>query len=305
MQEKKADKARRKLEREKEKEEELRRQEEEEARRAQEEFRRAEKKRKKKEKARQEATLRAEMKKDVTMHAALMMNEIKDDWINQWKTKVLPTLTGGRIDAKGKKKVVYQTGSDSQSEGSEEGSDTSVTQELSAKASRLCITKKRKRETGVALENSPLMELPPKRTPRGATGKTGKAMVPMTRARSERFRTPISAKKKTPVRTRLSKLTKSGNKKTPPSGRMTPASRVLARLRYRDSIMHELKGCSANELQRFCKDEGIPYTGKVDAIFDLAEHRAQQHANVPPQAEVIRIADSTDVGVSASGDTQE
>ncbi|GBG71674.1 hypothetical protein CBR_g9088 [Chara braunii] len=305
IQAKKAEKARHKLEREREQEEELRRQEEEEARRAQEELRRAEKKRKKEKKEKQDADLRAEMKKDVTMHAAILMSEIKDDWINQWKTKVLPTLAGGLGDVKGKEKVVCNSESDHYSEGSGEDSDTSVTQDLSVKANRLCITEKHKRENNVVLENSPPMELPPKRTPQQVGGRMQKTNLRLTRARAKKIRTPISSKRKTPVRTPLVKVMKPAGKKSPPSGRMTPASRILARLRYRDSIMHELKDCNADELQRFCKEEGIPYVGKVDAIFDLAEHRAQQYATVPPQVEVIRIADSADVCASDSGETKE
>ncbi|GBG60447.1 hypothetical protein CBR_g5622 [Chara braunii] len=272
VQAKKAEKARRKLEREKEREEEQRRQEEEDEKKRQEELRCTEKQRKKAKKAKQEATLRAKMKKDVTLHAAMLMNEIKNDWINQWKAEVLPTLGGGRCDAKGKKKVEYVSGSDYHSGGSDDDSDTSVTQELSVKTSGLCITEKRKREEDVPMENSPPMELLPKRTPRGGTAKSYKA--PMTRARSRRVRTPIPAKKKTAVKTPFSKLTKSTLKKSSPRGRLTPASRTLARLRYRDAVMHELKDCNVDELQRYCKDEGVPYVGKFDAIFNLADHRA-------------------------------
>ncbi|GBG81085.1 hypothetical protein CBR_g31643 [Chara braunii] len=79
VQAKKDEKARRKLEKEKEKEDERRRLEEEEVIRSQEEARREAKLRKKEKKAKQEAALRAEMKKDVTMHAAILISEIKDD----------------------------------------------------------------------------------------------------------------------------------------------------------------------------------------------------------------------------------
>ncbi|GBG72439.1 hypothetical protein CBR_g12015 [Chara braunii] len=242
------DRVRRKLKREKEMEEERRRQEEEDERRMQKELRRAEKKHKKAEKARQEATLRAEMKKDVMLHAAMMMKGIKDDWINKWKSEVLPTLTGGRNDSKGKEKVVYASESDYHSDGSDDGSDTRVTQELSIKTSGLCLTEKRKRAEDVVLENNPPMELPPKRTPQRGAVKSYKANLPMTRARQKRARTPTPAKKKTPVKTPLSKMTMSPLKKSPPSGRLTPTSRTLARLRYRDAIMCELKDCNADEL---------------------------------------------------------
>ncbi|GBG90507.1 hypothetical protein CBR_g50852 [Chara braunii] len=251
VQAKKDEKARRKMEREKEKEEEKRRLEEEKAMRAQVEARREAKLCKKEKKAKQEATLRAKMKKDVTVHASLLMSEIKDDWINQWKTVVLPALAGGTGDVKGKKKVVYQLAEESDSNYNSSDSETSVTPELSAETRRLCISEKRKRGKEAMPENNPSMELPPKRTPQRVGVKMDKADLRMTRAKSKRgVRTPIPAKKKTPIKTPLIKMLKSGQIKTPPSERLTPAGRALARLRYRDSIMHELKDCNADELQR-------------------------------------------------------
>ncbi|GBG66160.1 hypothetical protein CBR_g57042 [Chara braunii] len=294
------------MEREKEKEEEKRRLEEEEAMRAQEEACWEAKLRKKEKKAKQEAALRAEMKKDVTVHAALLMSEIKDDWINQWKTSVLPALAERTGDVRGKKKVVYHSAEESDPNYNNSDSETSVTQELSAETRRLRISEKRKRGEEARLVNNPPMELPPKRTPQRLGIKTGKADLRTTRARSKRgVRTPIPTKRKTPVKTSLTKLVKSGQMKSPLSGRITPAERALARLRYRDSIMHELKDCNDDELQRYCKDKGILYVGKVDAIFDLAEHQAQQqYAAASPQTEVVRIADSTDVRDEDSADTQ-
>ncbi|GBG66901.1 hypothetical protein CBR_g72656 [Chara braunii] len=162
---KKEEKSRRKLEKAREKEEEMRRLEEEEARRLEEEMRREARKLKKQEKAKKEAILRAEMKKDATLHAALMMNEIKDDWISEWKTSVLPTLIAGVKDVKGKKNIDCPSKEDSLSDYSDEGSETSVMQELSEKTGKLCITEKRKREEGVGIGDNPPMELPPKRTP--------------------------------------------------------------------------------------------------------------------------------------------
>ncbi|GBG71641.1 hypothetical protein CBR_g9057 [Chara braunii] len=270
---KKEEKARRKLEKERAKEAERLRIEEEEARSAQEEARREAKKRRKEEKAKQEATLKAALKKDVTMHVAMLMSEIKDDWIRQWKTTVLPTLTGGGCDVKGKKQVKFEKEEGSGTECSSEGSEMSVMQELSEKTERLCITEKRKRTEDLSFADSPPMEAPPKRTPNRGVVRFGEPSPRTTRARTKGARTPIPAKRRSPIKTPLLKFTKN-RKQSPPSGKLTPASKSLTRLRLRDAIMRELKDCNAEELQRFCKDEGIQYGGKIDAIFDLAEHRS-------------------------------
>ncbi|GBG91376.1 hypothetical protein CBR_g52263 [Chara braunii] len=123
---KKEEKARRKIEKERAREAERLRVEEEEARLAQEEARREAKKRKKKEKAKQEADLKAALKKDVTMHAAMLMTEIKDDWLQQWKTTVLPTLAGGELDVKGKKQVKHEIEEGSGMECSSQAADRCV-----------------------------------------------------------------------------------------------------------------------------------------------------------------------------------
>ncbi|GBG82994.1 hypothetical protein CBR_g36523 [Chara braunii] len=296
---KKEAKARRKLEREREKEEERRRMEEEEARRAEEEDRREAKLRKKQEKAKKEATTRAEMKKEVTLHAAMLMSEIKDDWIRQWKTSMMPVTVAGNKDEKGKKRVEYGSDAESSSGCSSEGSETSVTQELSEKTRQLCITEKRKREEDVPLEGSPPMELPPKRTPYKGGIKITEPCERVTRSKARRkcVRTPIPAKMKTPVKTLITKTLKSAKKKTPPSGRITPANKALLRLRYRDAIIRELKDCAADELQRICKEEGLHYDGKIDAILDIAEYRSRvRFAGEEREVEVIPVSDSTDAG---------
>ncbi|GBG64046.1 hypothetical protein CBR_g40293 [Chara braunii] len=298
---KKEEKARHKLEKERGKEEERLRKEEKEARLAQEEARREAKRLEKEAKAKQEAILKAEMKKDVTMHATMLMSEIKDDWIKQWKTSVLPSLAGDGGDVKGKKQVRYEAKEDSGTGYSSEGSETSVTQEISEKTERL-ITEKRKRVEDTSIADSPPMETPGKRTPRRECGEQSRRV---TRARTKGARTPIPAKKRSPIKTPLPKLTKN-RKQSPPSGRLTPASKSLTRLRFRDAVMKELKDCNADELQRYCKKEGILYAGKIDVIFDLVEHRAQvQFPSFVPASEVIRICNSIDEGAVSSTENLE
>ncbi|GBG83249.1 hypothetical protein CBR_g36864 [Chara braunii] len=277
VQAKKEEKAIHKLEKARAIEEERLKQEEEDARLAQEAARREAKKQKKEAKAKQEAILKAEMKKEVTMHAALLMSEIKDDSIQQWKTFVIPTLAGDRCDIKGKKEVVHEP---------EYG-------------------KKRKRADDVPIGDSPPMEAPPKRTLMRGCIRIGEHSQRVTRARTKGTRTPIRAKKHSPIKTPLSKLTKY-RKLSPPSGKLTSASKSLSRLRFRDSVTKELKDCNAKELQRYGKDEGIPYVGKIDAIFDLAEHREQlRFPCIVLASDVIQISESKDVEANASTENQK
>ncbi|GBG72789.1 hypothetical protein CBR_g12357 [Chara braunii] len=256
---KKEEKGRRKWEKEQEKEEARRREEEEETQRAAEAARQEAKNKKKDEKEKQDALLRAEMKKDATLHAAMMMSEIKDDWLHQWKTLMLPMLKGGIKEDKEKKKVEFLSEEEEESEYGSEKSKTSVMQELSEKAGKLCITEKRKREDDVVLDDSLPMELPAKRTPHWNILRMGELSTRVTRSKSKTKGacTPITTRRKTPVKTPLAKVVKSNKKRSPPSGRLTPASKALAKLRYRDAIIKELKECNADELQRICREGGL------------------------------------------------
>ncbi|GBG87800.1 hypothetical protein CBR_g45956 [Chara braunii] len=142
------------------------------------------------------------MTKEVTLHAAMLMSEIKDDSLNQWKTSTMPSLVAGTKDVKGKKKVEYAPDVDTSSDYSDEGSETSVMQDLSEKTRQLCIAEKRNREDDVVFEDSPPMELPPKRTPpKGGIKLTEMNVERLTRskARKKGGCTPILAKKRTPI----------------------------------------------------------------------------------------------------------
>ncbi|GBG86901.1 hypothetical protein CBR_g44357 [Chara braunii] len=201
------------------------------------------------------------MKREVALHATLLMSEIKDDWINEMKSSLMPALLAGKVDAKGKKKLEPAQVAGSSSDDSDDRSETSVTQEISDKARQLCISEKRKRFDDVAIEGSPPMELPTKRTPRKTTARPVLISDRMTRSKAKKKGGGIAirTKRKSPVKTPLAKVLKSAKKSTPPSGRITPASKALLRLRFRDAIMRELKDCNADELQRICREEGLHY----------------------------------------------
>ncbi|GBG63960.1 hypothetical protein CBR_g39963 [Chara braunii] len=286
---KKEEKARRK----REKEEAKRCEAEEVEKRAIEEAKREAKQQKKREKARNEAELRAEMRKDMSLQCAIMLSEIKDSWVEEWRQTALPAVRA--VDPKGKKKLQYEV-EEVVSDASGDGSETSVTQELSEKTGKLFISEKRKREANVVLEGSPPMETSAKRTPKRGTGKQTDLSMRLTRSKTAKKtgRIPIPAKKKTPVKTPLSKIVRSAKKKTPQSRATPDASGALARLRYRDAVIKELKDLEAPELQKICRDEGLHYDKKIEAIFDIVEHQTQITFEEAPvdEAEVIRIADS-------------
>ncbi|GBG63386.1 hypothetical protein CBR_g38008 [Chara braunii] len=210
-----------------------------------------------------------------------------------------------RCDIKEKKQVILEPEHESESEYSSEGSETSVTQELSEKTGRLCITEKRKRSDDVPIGDSPPMKAPLKCTPMRGCVRMGEHCQRVARAKTKGTRTPIRAKKHSPIKTPLSKLTKN-RKLSPPRGKLTSSSKSLSRLRFCDSIMKELKDCNAEELQRYCKDEGIPYVGKIDVIFDLAEHRVQlRFPCIIPTTDIIHISESKDVEADASTENLE
>ncbi|GBG59045.1 hypothetical protein CBR_g24391 [Chara braunii] len=218
---------------------------------------------KKLEKARREAQLeaqrRAEVPKDNDIHLAIRLSEMEENFSSKMKCVIEPLK---ELIKKGKKKVTYASGSNS---AADKASDTSVTQELSERTGRLCISEKRKQGPEQVVENSPPMELPPKRTPkRGALWPTTLAGR-LTRSKKT-VKSPGSAKRKTPVKTPLAAILKTPTKTATP---MTIGA--LQRLRYRDGVMKDLKNLDATELQRICKEEGVPYDGKIDAIFAIAD----------------------------------
>ncbi|GBG89703.1 hypothetical protein CBR_g49556 [Chara braunii] len=152
----------------------------------------------------------------------------------------------------------------------------------------LCISEKRKRGPDVACEGSPPMELPAKRTPRRAARPGGFAGR-LTRAKSWTQKTP------TP-------------KKTPPSIRKkTPAAiGLVGRLRFEKRVMKDLKNLDALVLQNICKDEGIPYNGKFEAIFDIAAQRTHVAYGSDDEEEAVVVPGTgTDMVAEVEGNVKE
>ncbi|GBG88353.1 hypothetical protein CBR_g47051 [Chara braunii] len=185
-------KARRKLEKEEAKRRELAMKEQEEEERRIHEI----KAQKKKEKRRLEAERRAELK-ELGMHLTMQVSEMEDKSVHRMH-QVVAEFRPVPLD-KGKR-AMYSEDDDY----SGQDSDTSVTQELCERTTELHITEKRKRGPERAVGDRPPMESPAKRTPRRANRQvafTGRMMS----ARTKVVKSPGSAKRKTPVKTPLSK----------------------------------------------------------------------------------------------------
>ncbi|GBG92438.1 hypothetical protein CBR_g55375 [Chara braunii] len=251
----------------------------------------AERKAKKKmDKMRREAEVkaerRAELRKDNDIHLVIRLSEMEDNFSAKMKCVTEPLK---ELLKKGKRKVTYASASDTTSE---EASDTSVTQELSEQAGRLFISEKRKRGPEQVVGDSPPMELTPKRTPRKGALKPTKLTGRLTRVK-KMVKSPRSAKRKAPVKTPLSTRLKTVIRAKTPVQAVTPAKKgALQRLRFRDVVLSDLKTFDATELQRICKEEGVPYDGKIDAIFAIAYRRVCErygpdHLEITDVIEVI------------------
>ncbi|GBG89219.1 hypothetical protein CBR_g48927 [Chara braunii] len=135
---------------------------------------------------------------------------------------------------KGKKKVVVLSEEDS-----EHASSSSETERLRKKMGRLTINEKRKRGPEPVFDDSRQMITPSKRTPRTQTTKGGATTGRITRSKHK-------------IKTKLSPYVEKNN---------TSPSNILAKLRFRNQVMEEIRCLDAQELQSICKNEGVTYNG--------------------------------------------
>ncbi|GBG76470.1 hypothetical protein CBR_g22218 [Chara braunii] len=98
--------------------------------------------------------------------------------------------------------------------------------------------------------------LPPKRAPKQGALRPSALTGRLPRSKKT-VKSPGSTKRKTPVKTPLAKILRT------PSKAATPMTRALKRLRFRDLVLKDLKNLDATELQRICKEEGVPYDGML------------------------------------------
>ncbi|GBG80446.1 hypothetical protein CBR_g30910 [Chara braunii] len=189
-----------------------------------------------------------EIDKQVEIQVAIKTSEFFD----RMEANLIPGMSLAR-KAKGKKQVVYVSEHETKSE--EEGRE-STTKDIRTKTGRLTINEKRKRGPEPKFDDSPPMLTPVKRTPRSTKTKAPGASVRVTRS-------------KTKVKTKLSPYVDKCKRSPGQPG-------TVAKLRFRNQAMEELRGLDAQELQAICKAENIAYNGKVDAIFDIASHRTRK-----------------------------
>ncbi|GBG90820.1 hypothetical protein CBR_g51325 [Chara braunii] len=205
-------------------------------------------------KARKEADRIEEMNKNLDIKVAVRVGELWEDVREDLRQEIREAI--GKLFVavtRGKQKKIQPAVSASDNSGS-----SSETEEPSTRTRNLCITEKRKRGEEPVFEDSPPTELPPKRTPR-KTGKPVNLTFKLTRSRAkEKMKTVTPTPKKTPASIH--------KKKIPTSIGM------VARLKLEKQFMHELKNLDALVLQNVCSDEGIPYNGKFEAVFDIAAH---------------------------------
>ncbi|GBG76362.1 hypothetical protein CBR_g22109 [Chara braunii] len=291
--EKKEAKRKKKLE----KEEALRQEEEERVRREKQRVRTEKKMLKAKQKKALEAEARVAMQKDMSIQLAIQVGDLENRLVERMYQVVAPALTPSQ--ERGKKKVRYASNSDEASPARCEDSDTSVTKELNEKTERLSISEKSKRGAeSVFKEPSPPMELPAKRTQKRGIMKPVKLTGLLTRSKSKKAGggwTPKSNNKKiaTPISKRHTSLTRAAMTV------LTPAAKgALARLRYRNDVLKELKSLDATELQSICREEGLHYDKKIDAIFDIADYRTEQafEGSTTGNVEVIDVVASENLG---------
>ncbi|GBG59277.1 hypothetical protein CBR_g32292 [Chara braunii] len=231
-----------------------------EIREAEEREAKARKARKKAEKARSEEERLTAMKKDMDMHVRITVKAVMKESCSEIRDVLLSTK--GEPSWKGKKKVTYQS---DEGEFSDYEVVSSDTEDIRVGTWNLCINEKRKRGVEPVFEDSPRMELQPKRTkrrtPRRVTAKPPTFTPRVTRSKTK-------TKKKVAISPNTKERFVAAIK------RNTPAKiGILKRYMFQEHCMKQLKDLDAITLQNICNEEGIPYGGKIDAMFDLAEHR--------------------------------
>ncbi|GBG80689.1 hypothetical protein CBR_g31148 [Chara braunii] len=208
-------------------------------------------KQKKEEKARKEAEIKEELHKSLDVRMVVRVGELRDDVREDVRQEIREAI--GELClavSRGKQKKVDPA---VPAEGS--SASSSEAEELNLLTRRLSISEKRNRGPEVVFEGSPPMEVPPKRTPkRGLRPTRISGRLTRSKARMQKTITP--------------------RKMSPSIRKNIPAAiGIVGRLKFEKRVLSDLKNLDALVLQNICKDEGIPYNGKFEAIFDIAAHR--------------------------------
>ncbi|GBG66725.1 hypothetical protein CBR_g68709 [Chara braunii] len=225
-------------EKKKREKEERRRLEEEEQEREAERIEKAAAEARKKE----EEQLAMAKAKAVEIQLALRIGSIRDEIRSEIR----------RAISEGKAVVTEDTPSTS-------GTATTSEEEVAAiteGAEKLSIVEKRKRGEDVSVADSPPVTTPAKRTSK----RPGVRPIRLS-DRLQRARAKISRKN---VRTPVKALT----------AVKRPPDMAMERLSFLDLTCRELSQMDYEKVRRICRIEGVPYTTKMQAIFDLAEWQA-------------------------------
>ncbi|GBG77489.1 hypothetical protein CBR_g23936 [Chara braunii] len=231
-------------------------------------------KQKKEEKIRKEAESKEELHKSLDVRMAVRVSELREDVREDVRQEIRDAIGELCLAVS----CVKQKAVEPSETAAESSASSSETEELSMRTRTLCISKKRKQGPDVACEGSPPMELPAKRTPRRAARPGGFAGR-LTRAKSRTQKTPTPKKTLPSIR-----------KKTP------AAIGIVGRLRFEKRVMKDLKNLDVLVLQNICKDKGIPYNGKFEAIFGIVAKRTQvAYGSDDEEEAVILPGTGTDV----------
>ncbi|GBG91693.1 hypothetical protein CBR_g53507 [Chara braunii] len=224
--------------------------------------------------AQREAEFREEMHKTVNMQVHIKLSEVND--VLHRGLRYTAQKAGLVRSRKGKEPTTQS--SDEEVSAKEDGE--SEDEELNRRASELRILEKRKRGEEPLFEDSPPMETAPKRTGKRGSVLPLRLTTRLTRSKTkgdEENKTPGSTDKNTPQSSKK-KTPRSTKKKTPVTMKrknILAAVGTVGKLKYHNDVMQELRKADAPELQDICRKEGIPYANKVDAIFDIVEHRTK------------------------------
>ncbi|GBG84046.1 hypothetical protein CBR_g37923 [Chara braunii] len=196
---------------------------------------------------------RAEIKqmklaKYVDVQLSLKIGELRDE-IRQELRKV--------IRGKSKEKAPVPSDDDS-----DNGSDDD-TEDLSARTGQLTLNEERKRGGDPGFEDNPPMVGPLKRTPACQTVIVPTKLTPRLKSRTPK--TKLKSSMKVRVRGR------------PTSSKKIPAEcREDGKYRYLETLRRDLIDMDAKTMESMCKDVGIDYSGKMHAIFDIANQKANE-----------------------------
>ncbi|GBG68639.1 hypothetical protein CBR_g3180 [Chara braunii] len=198
------------------------------------------------------------MAKAMEVQLSVRLGDIREEI----KTKVRKVLTSTML--KSQVTTTVNTKDKGKAVGVEEPPSASETssevEAITEGTGKLSIREKRKRGEDTPVEDSPLVVTPAKRTSK----RTGVHSLRLSE-RLQQTRTKIAVRRSTrgtatKTRTAMKPLTR---------------DMMIERMVFLDNARRELSTLDYDTLRRICREEGVSYSTKVQAIFDVADRRAQ------------------------------